>query len=265
MARLGEDRRVAQESEPDANEAPAEAGAVPRPQSGQRCSLHMGRRAWLGPVRGPEPIPSPQSDPRPNQTFSAPKVGLPTARNSSGSSQGLRAPSLCGEVPPNSTTPQAKDRTQRPSSWAWGIPWGPCRAKEPGPGQLTQQILSWKVACLVPRTQPRSSSPVCLLLGGLQEALGLGRTRLENRELRAVIRAAVYARRAQQTFTTLPPAGGLTPPPHPSRTRELGGGGWGTRLEQSPGETGQGATEGGRRAAGAGLASPGGKNEASGG
>ena len=39
----------------------------------------------------------------------------------------------------------------------------------------------------------------------------------------------------------------------------------GTRLEQSPGETGQGDTEGGRWAAGAGLASPGGRNEASGG
>lgn len=119
--------------------------------------------------------------------------------------------------------------------------------KEPGPGQLTQQIPSWKAACLVSRTQPGSSSLVYLLLGGLQEALGLRRTSLENQELGAVIWAAVYARRAQQTFTTPPPARGLTPPPHPSRTRELGtgrGGGWGTRLEQSPGETGQGDTEG---------------------
>ena len=187
-----------------------------------------GRPDW-GQREALKPLPSPQSDPRPNQTFPAPKLGLPTARNSSGSSQGPRAPFLCREVPPNSTTPQAKDWTERPSSWAWGIPWGPwpCEGARPQSANTTDPQLEGGLS--YPKNPAWVKLPSVPVLGGLQEALGLGRTRPENWELGAVIWAAVYARRAQQTFTTLPPARGLTRAPHPSRTRELGAGwrGWG--------------------------------------
>lgn len=98
--------------------------------------------------------------------------------------------------------------------------------KKPGPGQLTQQIPSWKAACLVSRTQPGSSSLVCLLLGGLQEALGLRRTSLENQELGAVIWAAIYAQRAQGSPRCPLPGG--SPHPHtPAGQENLGPGGAG--------------------------------------
>lgn len=150
MASLGEDQRVAQESEPDANEAPAEAGAVPRPQTGQRCSLHMGRRAWLGPVRGPELLPSPQSDPRPNQTFPAPKVGLPTARNSSGSSQGPRAPSLCREMPPQLYHTTGKRPDPKTKFLGLGHPLGPLphEGARPRSANTTDPQLEGGLSCL---------------------------------------------------------------------------------------------------------------------
>lgn len=62
---------------------------------------------------------------------------------------------------------------------------------------------------------------------------------------------------AHQTFTTLPPAGGVTRLPHTLAGQEnLGQGGGGTRLEQGPKRDRTGVTEGGRWAVEAGARIP---------
>lgn len=223
-ARLGEDRGVVQASEPDADEAPAEAGAAPRPRSGQQCSLHTCRPGWLGPVRGPEAPPQPPVRPQTQPYSPSSQSGAAHSQEQLWVQPGTGGPSLCREVPPNPTILRAKDWTERPSSWAWGIPWGPWprEGARPRSANTTDPQLEGGLSC--PENPAWVKLPSALVLGGLQEAPGLGRTRPENWELEAVIWAAVYARRAQQTFTTLPPARGLTRPPHPSRTRELGAG-----------------------------------------
>ena len=204
----------------EANEAFAEAWAGSRTWTGWAVlsADPAGRQA----VRGPEAPHQPPVGPQTQPDFTSFKSGAAHSQEQLWVQPGTGGPCPCvGRHPSNCTKDTAPLQKTGPEGQVpgAGTPLGDTgHGKEPGPGQLTRQIVSWKAACLVPRTQPGSSSPSAPVTRGSAGSWEkhAGESGAKGRDLGCSSRSNGSADVPHPS----PSQGISSHPPHPSRTTE---------------------------------------------